>query len=122
MKTNIDKFIALRVALQNEQATLQTRLSVIAKALGQSVPTPTSPSTPAATPGKRFVSEASRAKMRAAQQARRAGNAADKTTPTPVSTPKKRRKMSAATKAALSAGKKAWWAKKRAEKAAKAKK
>ena len=115
MKTNIDKFIALRGALQKEQAALVARLNVIAKALGESTPA----STAATTPGKRIVSEATKAKMRAAQQARHAKKTAGKVDSTPVSTPKKRRKMSAATKAALSAGKKAWWAKKRAEKAKK---
>ena len=122
MKINIAKFIALRGALQKEQAALIARLNVIAKALGQSVTAPTSPSTPATTPGKRIVSAATRAKMRAAQQARHAKKAAGQVTSAPASTPKKRRKMSVATKAALSAGKKAWWAKINAEKAAKLKK
>ena len=66
MKTNIDRFIALRAALHKEQAVIEARLKVIARALDQSVPAPTAP----ATPGKRIVSAATKAKMKAAQQAR----------------------------------------------------
>lgn len=114
MNIDINKFIALRDALQNEQAVLEARLKVIAQALGQS-----SPATPAPTPattGKRVVSEATRAKMKAAQQARHAKVAVAKT-PTPAADSKQKRKMSAATKAKLSASTKARWDKIRAQRA-----
>ena len=114
MKINIDRFIALRHELQNERIALEVRLNAIAKALGQSTPVPTTITTTVPTPGIRVVSEATRAKMRAAQQARHAKNAAGKVTATPASTPKKRRKMSAATKAKLSAAATKRWAKRNA--------
>ena len=115
MKTNVDQFIALRGALQKEQAIIEARLNVIARALGESTPA----STAAATPGKRIVSAATKAKMRAAQQARWAKMAkpAAKTV-----APRKKVKFSPEGLARIKAAQKARWAKINAEKAAKLKK
>ena len=126
--TDLNKYIALKAALLNEQAKLEARLGEISKALGQdnSVPAraPSAPSSPATTttPGKRTFSAATKAKMAAAQKARwavRKGNVAVAATPATSSapTPKKKRKMSAAGKANIRAAVKARWAKANALKA-----
>lgn len=115
MATNIKKFLALRNALLAEKANIEARLKHISQVIGQEGPV--AASTPAATGGRRKFSEATKAKMRAAQQARwakvkrKAGKAA-------ASAPKKKRKMSAAGRAAIVAAAKARWAKEKAAKPA----
>ena len=108
MSTDIKKFLALQTALVNEKARIEARLSEISKVLGQSASSESS--TPVPTGGKRKFSEATKAKMRASQQARWAkikGRAAK-----PASAaPKKKRKLSAEGRAAIVAASKARWAK-----------
>ena len=116
---DINKFIALRTALLNEQVKLKDRLGEISKALGQPVSVavaatakPLSATTP--TPGKRTLSEATKAKMRAAHQARWAKvRAKSGLVPPPVAAPAgtKKRKMSAQGRANIIAATKARWAK-----------
>lgn len=106
MSADIKKYLALHTALTNEKARIEARLSEITKVLGQG----TSPVPPAPAGGKRKLSEATKAKMRAAHQARWAkikGKAA------PAAAPKKR-KMSAAGRAAIAAAARARWAKAKA--------
>ena len=127
MKSDINKYIALKTALINEKAKLEARLGEISKALGQDdsvpAPAPSAPSSPATTttPGKRTLSEATKAKMRAAHQARWAKlRAKSGAAPTPVaapSAPKKKRKISPEAKARMIAGAKKRWAKVNAAKA-----
>ena len=128
--TDINKYIALRTALLNEKAKLEARLSELSKALGQNdsvavAATATPPSATTTTPGKRTHSEATKAKMRAAHQARlsklkgKAGSV-PAAAPAPAA-PKKQRKMSAEGKANIKAAQKARWAKVNALKAKAAK-
>lgn len=111
MANNIKKYLALRNALLTEKANLESRLQQISQVIGQEPPV--AASTPVATPGRRKFSEATKAKMRAAQQARwakkkgKAGKAA-------APGPKKQRKMTAEGRAAISAAAKARWAKAKA--------
>ncbi len=83
MKSDTQKFLALKIALVNEKAKLEARLAEISKALGgaasvaASAPSPAAPTT--TTPGKRTFSAATKAKMRAAQKARWAAIKAKKT-------------------------------------------
>ena len=123
MKIDIDKFIAIRDALQVERAALEARLNVIAKALGESTATATPTPTPAATTGKRVISAATKAKMRASQQARWANKRKPSamTAVKPAAAPKKKGKLSAQGLANIKAAQKARWAKVHAAKAAKAK-
>ena len=125
--TDLNKYIALKAALLNEQAKLEARLNAINKVLGGDVvitaaptPAPTSPA-PATTttPGKRTFSAATRAKMKASQKLRWAakkGKAAGKAIAdaVPVPAPKQAKQtMSEATKAKMSAAHQARWAKKK---------
>jgi hypothetical protein len=107
MSTDINQYLKLQKSLFNEKAELEARLAEISKVLGQGA---VATKAPAAKPGgRRQFSEATKAKMRAAQQARWAkikGNA----TPT-AAAPKKKRKMSAEGRAAIVAAAKARWAK-----------
>ncbi len=106
MSTDIKQFLALHTALTNEKARIEARLNEISKVLGQE---PASAS-PAPAGGRRKFSEATKTKMRAAQQARWAkirGKAA------PTAAPKKR-KMSAAGRAAIAVAAKARSAKAKA--------
>ncbi len=117
MKTDITKFIAIRNSLLQERSQIEARLAQINRALGASAPAaPVAAAPPAAPTGKRTFSAATKAKMRAAQQARWAkikGAA-----PAPAATAKKaRRKLSAAGRAAIVAAAKARWAKVNAAKA-----
>ena len=123
MKIDIDKFIAIRDALQVERAALEARLNVIAKALGESTATATPTPTPAATTGKRVISAATKAKMRASQQARCANKRKPNamTAVKPAAAPKKKGKLSAQGLANIKAAQKARWAKVHAAKAAKSK-
>lgn len=115
--TDINKYIALKTALQHEKVKLEARLSEISKVLGQEVsaaPAAPSPAT-TATPGKRALSEATKAKMRAAHQARWAakkGQVAVKATveASPKAEPKPKRKISPEAKARMIAGAKKRWA------------
>ena len=119
MKTNnVEQFVALRAALQQEKATIEARLAEITKALGAS-----GAATPVVTtaPGKRHFSAATKAKMAAAQKARWAKLKGEQTAPgSPTSAPTKlRRKYSAEAKARMAAGAKARWAKAKAGQPAK---
>ena len=127
MKSDLNKYAALQTAIVNEKAALEARLAAINKVLGRTVSLaaapPAAPSPTATTiPGKRTMSEATKAKMRAAHQARWAkikGKAAGTTAPPAPSAPapKKKRKMSEAGRAAIKAAQKARWAKTNAAKA-----
>ena len=126
MKSDLNKYAALQTAIVNEKAALEARLAAINKVLGRTVSLaaapPAAPSPTTTTiPGKRTMSEATKAKMRAAHQARWAkikGKSAGSTTAT-ASAPaaKKKRKMSAEGKAKIRAAVKARWAKVAAAKA-----
>lgn len=110
MSTDIKQFLALQTKLINEKKSIEARLNEIARVLGQDG----SPATtaPASSSGRRNFSEATKAKMRAAQKARWAkikGKAENAMAPA-----KKKRKMSAAGRAAIAAAAKARWAKAKA--------
>ena len=119
MNSDINKYLALQAALINEKAKLEARLNEISKVLGQDVsapaasPAPTAPTT--TTKGKRTFSAATRAKMKASQQARWAkkkGKAGGKAIADAAPAPKKaKRTMSEATKAKMRAAHQARWAK-----------
>ena len=98
------------VALKEQIAALESELAGVLSA-----PKPVAVAAPA--PGKRSLSEATKAKMRAAHQARwakiRAAKGGPKTAPTALKAPAKR-KMSAAGRARLVAAVKARWAKAKA--------
>ena len=125
MNSDINKFLAMKTALLNEKAKIEARLSAFNKVIGEEVsvaaaPTaaPTSPAPSATTtPGKRTFSAATRAKMKASQQARWAkkkGNVAAKAAVFAAPAPKKaKRTMSEATKAKMRAAHQARWAKKK---------
>ena len=131
MNSDINKYLALQAALINEKSKLEARLNQISKALGQDVSVPT-PSPAASTPdattttkGKRTFSAATRAKMKASQQARWAkkkGIVAVKAIADAAPAPNKaKRTMSEATKAKMRASHQARWAKLKGKTAAKAK-
>ena len=115
MNSDINKYLALQAALINEKAKLEARLAAISKVLGgDSVAAPSS--TPATTTtGKRTFSAATRAKMKASQQARWAkkkGKAGGQALADAAPAPKKaKRTMSEATKAKMRAAHQARWAK-----------
>lgn len=131
MKPDLNKYVALQTAIVNEKAALEARLAAINKVLAGTVSlaaaSPAAPSPTTTTiPGKRTMSEATKAKMRASQQARWAKKkgTAEATKPSTTATaipsapaPKKKRKMSAAGKANIRAAVKARWAKVEAAKA-----
>lgn len=110
MSTDIKKFVALQAALVNEKARIEARLADIARVLGHNRASVTPVPTPA--DGRRTFSEATKARMRAAQQARWA-KIRGKARKTAAST-KKKRNMSAAGRAAIAAAAKARWAKAKA--------
>jgi len=117
---NVEQFVALRAALQQEKATIEARLAEITQALGASGAA--SPVVLTA-PGRRHFSAATKAKMAAAQKARwaklkggLAAPAAAQAAPT-----KSKRKYSAEAKARMAAGAKARWAKAKAGQADKPK-
>ena len=119
MKTNnVQQFVTLRAALQQEKATLEARLAEITQALSAS-----GSATPVlvAAPGKRHFSAATKAKMAAAQKARWAKLKGEQAAPlTPAAAPTKdKRKYSAEAKARMAAGAKARWAKAKAGQPAK---
>ena len=118
MNSDINKYLALQAALINEKAKLESRLNEICQVLGQDVsapaasPAPTVPTT--TTKGKRTFSAATRAKMKASQQARWAkkkGQAGGKALDAAPSPRKAKRTMSEATKAKMRAAHQARWAK-----------
>ena len=128
MNSDINKYLALQAALINEKAKLEARLGEISRVLGQDVsapaasPAPTAPTT--TTKGKRTFSAATRAKMKASQQARWAkkkGIVAVKAiadaAPAPAAK-KAGRKLSEETKAKMRAAHQARWAKKKGNAAA----
>jgi hypothetical protein len=117
MSTDINQYLKLQTALLNEKAKLEARLAEISKVLGGTVSVAASAPSPSTitTKGKRTFSDATKAKMRAAQQARWAKSKGS-TNPAPAA-PKKKRKMSAAGRAAIVAAAKARWAKVKAAKA-----
>ena len=115
MKSDIQNYLKLQTALINEKAKSEARLNAINQVLGGDVSV--AASTPAAatttTKAKRTMSEATKAKMRAAHQARWAklkGKTAPVAAPAPV--PKKaKRIISPEAKARMIAGAKKRWAK-----------
>lgn len=130
MSNDINRFLKLQTSLLNEKATIESRLAQISEVLGGAaavtVSTTTTTPAPASTPaksGKRTFSAATKAKMRASQQARwaRLKGKAD-VAPSPTTPTKKRNKMSAAGKAAIRAAQQARWAKVHAQQAVKASK
>ena len=121
--TDIKKYVTLRTALLNEKTKLEARLGEISKVLGAdvAVAAAASPAT-TTTPGKRTHSASTKAKMRAAHQARlvklKAKSGAEPAAPAAT---RKKRKMSAAGKANIKAAQKARWVKVNALKAKSAK-
>ena len=116
MNSDINKFLALKTALINEKAKLEIRLGEISKVLGQdvSVAAPSPALATTTTKGKRTFSAATRAKMKASQQARWAkkkGNVAVKAAGDATKPKKAGRKLSEATKAKMRAAHQARWAK-----------
>lgn len=111
MATDIKKYIALRNALLTEKANIEARLKQISQVIGSDGPV--AASAPAVTSGKRKFSEATKAKMRAAQKARWL-KVKGKAPQASVAVPEKKRKMSAAGRAAIAAAAKARWAKAKA--------
>ena len=120
MNSDINKYLALQAALINEKAKLEARLGEISRVLGQDVSAPAASPAPTAltttTAGKRTFSAATRAKMKASQQARWAkkrGVVAVKAAvdAAPAATKKPKRTMSEATKAKMRAAHQARWAK-----------
>src|SRR5690349_16271099 len=96
MNADLNKYLKLQTALVNEKAKLEARLAEISRVLGGSVSV--AASTPATRGGKRTFSAATKAKMRASQQARWAkikGKSVSAAAPA-VPVAKKKRKMSAA--------------------------
>ncbi len=122
MNRDLKKYLKLHTALVNEKARIEARLAEIAQVLGQSVEAVAA--TAAKRRGRRTFSEATKAKMRAAQQARWAkkkGTAGSASVPVPATAPgtakkRKKTKMSAAGRAAIVAAQKARWAKAKAGK------
>lgn len=112
MSTDIKKYLALRNALLTEKARIEARLSEISQVIGQDVPVASS--APTETGGRRKFSEATKAKMRAAQKARWAKIKGKARKPAAIIAPKKKRNMSAAGRAAIAAAAKARWAKAKA--------
>ena len=115
---NVEQFVALRAALQQEKATIEARLAEITQALSAS-----GAATPVVTtsPGKRHFSAATKAKMAAAQKARWAKLKGEQAAPvtTTAAPTKAKRKYSAEAKARMAAGAKARWAKAKAGQPAK---
>ena len=128
MKSDLSKYLALKIALVNEKATLEARLTAINKVLGGDVSVATaSPilAAPTTTPkGKRTFSAATKAKMAAAQKARWAklkGNPDTTKAAAPATPPaakKAKRTISPEAKARMVAGAKKRWAKVNAAKTA----
>ncbi len=112
MTANIKKYLALRNALLTEKAAIEARLQQILQVIGQDGLVVAR--APAVIGGKRKFSEATKAKMRAAQQARWAKIKGKGEKPA-TTAPKKKRKMSAAGRAAIAAAAKARWAKAKAD-------
>jgi len=109
MATSIKRFVTLQNALLAEKGRIEGRLNQISQVIGGDGLAEASPS--ASKRGKRKFSEATKAKMRMAQQARWAkikGKGTAKVS--------KKRKMSAAGRAAIVAAAKARWAKVKAAK------
>lgn len=133
MKSDIQNYLKLQTALLNEKSKLEARLNAINQVLGGDVvvpaPSPAAPASPApsatTTPGRRIFSAATRAKMKASQQARWAkkkGVAPVKAAVDAAPAPKQPgRKLSEATKAKMRAAHQARWAKIKGKTAAKAK-
>ena len=90
----------------------------LASIIGGSSPASKTASAPAVKSGKRKMSAATIAKMRASQQARRAKGKAPATAPAKTSAPKKQSAMSAEHRAKLAAAAKNRWAAIKAGKAA----
>ena len=120
MNSDINKFLAMKTALLNEKAKIEARLSAINRVLGGDVvvtaapaAAPTSPAPSATTtPGKRTFSAATRAKMKASQQARWAKKkGVVESAVAPAATQQAKRTMSEATKAKMRAAHQARWAK-----------
>lgn len=136
MKSDIQNYLKLQTALLNEKSKLEARLNAINQVLGGdgsvAVPSPAAPAAPASpapsattTKGRRTFSAATKAKMKASQQARWAakkGVAPVKAAVDAAPAPKQPgRKLSEATKAKMRASHQARWAKIKGKTAAKAK-
>ena len=115
--SDINKYLALKTALINEKASIESRLAEISRVLGgdsvAATPSPAAPTT--TTKGKRTFSAATKAKMKvspklrwAAKKGKAAGNAIADAAPAPK---KAKRTMSEATKAKMRAAHQARWAK-----------
>ncbi len=106
MAVKIKKYLKLQTALVNEKARIEARLIEIAQVLNEELPA--AASAPSGKGGRRKFSEATKAKMRAAQQARWAKKKGSTGTGTDAAPgPKKKRKMTAAGRAAIAAAAKA---------------
>ena len=117
MNADIKQYLKLKAALLNEKSRIEARLAEIAKVLNGDVGVTAAPT--GKRGGARNFSDATKAKMAAAQKARWAklkGKAAVVAASAPA--PKKKRKMSPAGRAAIIAATKARWAKIKAQKAA----
>ena len=113
MSADLNQYLKLQTALLNEKSSIEARLAQITKVLGQGA---VATKAPAAKPGgRRQFSEATKAKMRAAQKARWA-KLNGKVVPAPAAK-MAGRKLSEETKAKMRAAHQARWAKKKAGKA-----
>lgn len=115
MNADINQYLKLQQQLVGEKSRIEARLSDINRVLSGEVSVVAA--SPAPQGGKRTFSAATKAKMRAAQQARWAKLKGKASAPTAASAPKKKQKMSAAGKANIRAAAKARWAKVAAAKA-----
>jgi len=123
MNADLNRYLKLQKALQNEKSRIEARLSDINRVLGGDVSAVNPvPSATSKRGGARKFSAATKAKMAAAQKARWArlkGGAKPAAATASAPAPKKKRKMSAAGRAAIVAAAKARWARVNAAKAAK---
>ena len=111
MKSDLNKYLALKTTLTNEKAKLEARLAAINRVLGGDVSVAVAPT--ATRGGRRTFSAATKAKMAAAQKARWAAKKGVGTAKTgaAVASVKPKRTMIEATKAKMRAAHQARWAK-----------
>ena len=106
----VDMNALARVGARTRLAELVAEMDAILEAfpdLGKARARPTDSARP---PGRRKMSEATKAKMRAAWARRKTESGAVEAIEPPTETPKKKRKMSAAGRAAIAAAQKKRWA------------
>ena len=106
----IDMKALARVGARTRLAELVAEMDAILEAFPDLGKAPARPNDNAAQPGRRKMSQATKAKMRAAWVRRKAGSGAVEAVEQPAETPKKERKMSAAGRAAIAAAQKKRWA------------